>query len=571
MSTLFLKGGRVVNADRAFDANVLCVDGKIAAVGPDVECPAGAEVLDCTGKTLFPGGIDTVRRMRTSPRLPPLHGRTPAHSPARPSPSPATPLLTWPSTHRPHPCSPPPLLLAARAHSTRTCSSPSWARYVVATRVFPAQSCRADRRARPPPARPLRPLATQVACDDYESGTKAALAGGTTTICDFVMPAPGESLIAAFDKWSAWGEKSCCDFAYHVAVTWFSDQVREEMGVLANERGVQSFKHFLAYKGALMLDDEALVNSFTRCKELGCLPTVHAENGELVMLGQKKMLEEGVMGPEGHPQSRPPAVEGESANRAARTAQILNTPVYLVHVSCKEALEVVRNARAEGRRVFGEALAGHLTINDSVYYNEDWYAAAAYVMSPPFRPDGHPQALWTGLQDGTLQTTATDHCCFNIEQKMMGKEDFTKIPNGCSGVEERMAILYHHGVVTGKLTESEFANVTSTEAAKIFNMYPQKGVIAVGSDADIAVFDTQAKWTMSAKTQFSRVGHNPWEGKEIQGVNVATVHHGKVVYQNRTHNVEPGFGKYVPRATFGFAYDGMANRELAPRAVKRTR
>jgi dihydropyrimidinase len=411
-----------------------------------------------------------------------------------------------------------------------------------------------------------------VTVDHFFEGSRAALAGGTTTVIDFVIPSPGESLIKAYDTWQSWAQESVCDYGFHVAITWWSDQVREEMGILARERGVNSFKHFMAYKGSIMLNDESLVNSFTRCKELGALPTVHAENGELVLLGQKRLLSQGITGPEGHPWSRPVEIESEATNRASIIANYLNTPVYIVHVSCRQSMEVIQRARLNGQRVYGEALAGHLTLDDSVYFKGSWADAARYVMSPPFRPEGNPDALWQGLQAGVLQTTATDHCTFCIDQKSMGKNDFSKIPNGCNGVEDRMSILWHHGVSSGKLTENEYVSVTSTNAAKIFNLYPRKGVIAVGSDADIVVIDPGVKRTISAREQWQAVDTNIWDGWEVQGVTVLTIFGGKVVWEAHVEDkkaiwksgkfsIEKGQGKYLSRACFGSSFSGIEIRE----------
>ena len=293
------------------------------------------------------------------------------------------------------------------------------------------------------------PFMGTVASDDFYTGTAAGLAGGTTSIIDFVIPNPQQSLMEAFHTWRGWAEKAAGDYAFHVAITWWDESVHRDMGTLAREHGVYSFKHFMAYKNAIMCDDEALVNSFSRCIELGALPTVHAENGELVFQLQRKLVAQGITGPEGHPLSRPPAVEGEAANRAIRIAEVLGTPIYIVHVSCEESLEAITRARGEGQRVFGEVLAGHLLVDESVYRDPDFTRAAAHVMSPPFRAKEHQEALWQGLQAGHLHTTATDHCCFCAPQKAAGKDDFTKIPNGCGGVEDRMSLLWHYGVGSG--------------------------------------------------------------------------------------------------------------------------
>ena len=402
------------------------------------------------------------------------------------------------------------------------------------------------------------PFMGTVASEDFYTGTAAGLAGGTTCIIDFVIPAPQTSLLSAFHQWREWAEKSVSDYAFHVAVTWWDDSVHQDMGTLVQEHGVNSFKHFMAYKGAIMADDEILVNSFTRAWELGALPTVHAENGELVWQLQRKLMESGITGPEGHPQSIPPEVEGEAANRAIRIAQALKTPVYLVHVSAKESLGEVIRARNEGQRVFGEVLAGHLLVDDSVYLNTDFDTAAAHVMSPPFRPKGHQDALWRGLQSGNLQTTATDHCCFCADQKAMGKDDFTKIPNGTGGVENRMEVLWHAGVNTGKLTMNEFVRVTSTNAAQIFNMYPRKGSISVGADADIVVWDPEASKTISAKTHHQNVDYNIFEGMTVRGTASHTISQGKVVFKDGELSVERGAGRYIERPPFAPYFDAIA-------------
>ena len=415
------------------------------------------------------------------------------------------------------------------------------------------------------------PFMGTVASEDFYTGTAAGLAGGTTCIIDFVIPAPQTSLLSAFHQWREWAEKSVSDYAFHVAVTWWDDSVHQDMGTLVREHGVNSFKHFMAYKGAIMADDEVLVNSFTRAWELGALPAVHAENGELVWQLQRKLMDLGITGPEGHPQSRPPEVEAEAANRAIRIAQALKTPVYLVHVSAKESLEEVIRARNEGQRVFGEVLAGHLLLDDSVYLNTDFDTAAAHVMSPPFRPKGHQDALWRGLQSGNLQTTATDHCCFCADQKAMGKDDFTKIPNGTGGVENRMEVLWHAGVNTGKLTMNEFVRVTSTNAAQIFNMYPRKGSISVGADADLVVWDPQASKTISAKTHHQNVDYNIFEGMTVQGTASHTVSQGKVVFKEGELSVERGAGRYIERPPFAPYFDAIAKvrERTQPVSVKR--
>lgn len=472
--SVLVRGGTVVNADRAERADVLCSAGKIVAVGADAAqlAPAGAEVVDASGQYVMPGGID-------------------------------------PHTHM------------------------------------------------------QLPFMGTVTADDFFTGTAAGLAGGTTSIIDFVIPDPQEPLMDAYRKWRDWAEKSAADYSFHVAVTWWSDQVHADMGTLVREEGINSFKHFMAYKNAIMCDDETLVNSFKRALELGAMPTVHAENGELVYLLQQEVAKMGITGPEGHPLSRPPMVEAEAANRAIAIADVLGVPIYVVHVSCIEAADAIARARARGQRVYGEVLAGHLTIDDSVYRDPDYAKAAAYVMSPPFRPKQHQEALWRGLQSGQLHTTATDHCTFCAAQKAMGKENFAKIPNGTGGVEERMAVIWDAGVNSGRLTPSEFVAITSANAAKLFNIYPRKGLVGVGADADLVVWDPQATRTLSVKTQHSKGDFNIFEGRTVQGVPSHTISQGAVVYAQGQLRAEQGKGRYIKRPAFGPNFDAVQRRAEA--------
>jgi len=416
------------------------------------------------------------------------------------------------------------------------------------------------------------PFMGTVASEDFFSGTSAAAAGGTTTIIDFVIPNPQERILDAYTKWRGWAEKAAADYSLHVAITWWDQTVHDDMGTLAREHGVNSFKHFMAYKNAIMADDEILVSSFMRARELGALCTVHAENGELVFRLQQELFARGITGPEAHPLSRPPEVEGEAANRAIRIAEVLGVPLYLVHTSCIDALEAVTRARLEGQRVYAEVLSQHLVIDDSVYRDTDWNTAAHHVMSPPFRSKEHQAALWKGLQAGMLQTTATDHCCFCTPQKQAGLDDFRKIPNGTNGVEDRMGVLWHHGVRTGRLTPSEFVAVTSTNAAKIFNIAPQKGTIAPGSDADLVVWDPEKSRTISAKTHHQNIDFNIYEGMTVLGNAAVTLSRGKVLWQNDTLSTERGYGRYVNRPCNApyWAAQKLRNASSEPTRVERT-
>ena len=428
------------------------------------------------------------------------------------------------------------------------------------TRVIDASGCYVMPGGIDPHTHMELPFMGTVASEDFFTGTSAAAAGGTTSIIDFVIPSPKESLLDAYHKWMGWAEKAATDYAFHVAVTWWDESVSKDMGTLVNEHGVNSFKHFMAYKNAIMCDDETLVNSFLRAKELGALCTVHAENGELVFRLQKDIYAKGFTGPEGHPLSRPPEVEGEAANRAIRIAEVLGVPLYLVHTSCIDALEAVTRARLEGQRVFAEVLAQHLVIDDSVYRNTDWRFAAHHVMSPPFRAKEHQDALWKGLQAGMLQTTATDHCCFCTDQKAMGKDDFRSIPNGTGGVEDRMSVLWHHGVRTGKLTPSEFVSVTSSNCAKIFNMYPKKGSLQIGADADVVVWDPSGTRVISAETHHQNIDFNIYEGMKVTGIPAYTLSRGKVVWENGQLHTVRGAGQYIKRAPFPSYWDAIKQR-----------
>lgn len=415
------------------------------------------------------------------------------------------------------------------------------------------------------------PFMGTVASEDFYSGTAAGLAGGTTMIIDFVIPSPQTRILEAYHQWREWAEKSVADYSFHVAITWWDESVHEDMGTLVKDWGVNSFKHFMAYKNAIMCDDEVLVNSFTRARELGAICTVHAENGDLVFRLQKDIFEKGITGPEGHPLSRPPEVEGEAANRAIRIAEVLNVPLYVVHNSCIQSLEAITRARNEGQRVYGEVLAGHLLIDDSVYRDTDFEKAAAHVMSPPFRSTEHQAAMWRGLQAGNLQTTATDHCCFCADQKAMGKDDFRMIPNGTGGVENRLEVLWEHGVRTGRLTMNEFVAVTSTNTAQIFNIYPRKGVVATGADADIVVWDPAATKTISAKTHKQNVDYNIFEGMTVTGCASHTIANGKVVFADGELNVERGAGRYVDRPVYASYYEALQLKmeHEEPTAVQR--
>src|SRR5688572_1189969 len=407
--------------------------------------------------------------------------------------------------------------------------------------------------------------------DDFESGTRAALSGGTTMVVDFCLPSPKQSLLEALQMWDNKTSKASSDYSFHMAITWWGEEVWREMAEVV-DRGITSFKHFMAYKGALMVDDDEMFSSFQRCADLGALPLVHAENGDVVAQMTAKLLAEGNTGPEAHAYSRPPEVEGEATNRAIMIADMAGVPLYVVHVSCEQAHEAIRRARAKGMRVFGEPLIQHLTLDETEYFNPDWDYAARRVMSPPFRSKQHQDSLWAGLQSGSLQVVATDHCAFTTAQKRSGIGNFAKIPNGTGGLEDRMPMLWTKGVNSGRLTMNEFVAVTSTNIAKILNMYPRKGAIVEGADADIVVWDPKRKKTISAGSQQSVIDYNVFEGVEVEGLPRFVLSRGHLVLEETRLDARPGHGEFVAREP-----NGPVNRALskwkevvAPRRVERS-
>lgn len=416
------------------------------------------------------------------------------------------------------------------------------------------------------------PFMGTYSADDFESGTRAGLAGGTTMVVDFCLPDPGQSLLDALKRWDNKSTRANCDYSFHMSVTWWSEQVFDEMKAVVEEKGINTFKHFMAYKGALMVNDDEMFASFQRCAALGALPLVHAENGDVVAAMQAKLMDEGNNGPEGHAYSRPPSVEGEATNRAIIIADMAGAPLYVVHTSCEQAHEAIRRARQNGMRVYGEPLIQHLTLDETEYFNKDWDHAARRVMSPPFRNKQHQDSLWAGLAAGSLQVVATDHCAFTSEQKRTGFGDFRKIPNGTGGLEDRMPMLWTHGVNTGRLTMNEFVAVTSTNIAKILNVYPRKGAILVGADADIVVWDPKRSKTISSKNQQSSIDYNVFEGKDVVGLPRFTLTRGVVAIEESTVKTREGHGQFVKREPFAAVNKALSTwKEItAPRKVERS-
>ncbi|XP_011052957.1 PREDICTED: dihydropyrimidinase isoform X4 [Acromyrmex echinatior] len=409
--------------------------------------------------------------------------------------------------------------------------------------------------------------------DDFYQGTKAAVAGGTTMIIDFVVPRKDESLVEAYERYrQSADQKVCCDYALHVAVTSWSPKVKEDMATLVKDHGVGSFKMFMAYQDMFMLRDPELIESFKACKEIGAIAMVHAENGDLIAENAKKLLAAGVTGPEGHEMSRPEEVEAEAVNRACVIANQVNSPLYITAISSKSAADVVSAKRSDGIIVFGETLASTIGIDGSEQYGKDVEKARRFITNPPLRPDPTtPAYLTEHLAQDNLQVTGSDNCTFNAEQKALGKDDFTKIPNGVNGVEDRMSVLWEKGVHAGIMDPMRFVAVTSTNAAKIFNLYPRKGVIAVGSDADIVVWDPNRKRTISAQTHVQAVDFNIFEGMEVTGVPEYVIVNGRVCVDECELKAVHGFGKYINADPFGtYVYDMINDKEKKPRGVART-
>jgi dihydropyrimidinase len=416
------------------------------------------------------------------------------------------------------------------------------------------------------------PFMGTTAAETFETGTWAAAAGGTTMVVDFCLPGEDGSIKNAINEWHRKSAPQICsDLGYHMAITGWDENVFNEMED-AVKMGVNSFKHFMAYKGALMIEDDEMFASFKRCRELGALPMVHAENGNLVADLQADMLAKGITGPEGHAYSRPPEFEGEAANRAITIADAAGVPLYIVHVSCEQSHEAIRRARQKGMRVYGEPLVQFLTLDESEYFTGDWMHSARRVMSPPFRNKEHQASLWAGLQSGSLQVVATDHAAFNSAQKLMGKDNFCLIPNGSNGLEERLAVLWTEGVETGRLTPSEFVAATSTNIAKILNIYPKKGALVEGADADIVVWDPKISKTISVSNHHSILDYNVFEGFEVRAQSRFTLSRGDVIWAwGQNSQPQPGRGRFVPRPAFPSANVALSKwKELtSPKMIKR--
>jgi dihydropyrimidinase len=398
------------------------------------------------------------------------------------------------------------------------------------------------------------PFGGTVSADDFETGTRAAAFGGTTTLVDFAIQARGTKMRDALDTWWKKADgRAAIDYGLHMIVTDLPEAGLEDMDSMVSE-GVASFKLFMAYPGLLMVDDATIFQALSRTAKNGALVCMHAENGSVIDVIIRRALAEGKTAPIYHGLTRPVTAEAEAVHRAIAMAEIAGAPVYIVHLSSEEALNQVREARDRGVPAFAETCPQYLllTIDDLARPN---FEGAKYVFTPPLREKHHPPKLWEGLKNDHLQVVSTDHCpfCF-ADQKILGKDDFTKIPNGGPGIENRLQLLYHHGVNEGRLTVNRFVELVSTTPARLFGLYPRKGVLAPGSDADIVIWDPQADHLISAATHHMRVDYSMFEGFRVRGNARTVLSRGDVIVDNGRWLGRAGRGTYIKREARGGAW-----------------
>src|SRR2546423_1778838 len=394
------------------------------------------------------------------------------------------------------------------------------------------------------------PFGGTTSADDFETGTRAAAFGGTTTLIDFAIQYKGQSLRTAFDAWmQKASSKATTDYAFHCIITDLPDSRIEEMGSLVRE-GVPSFKLFMAYPGVFMLDDATIFKAMRAASKLGGMICMHAENGGAIDVIVKQALAEGKTAPKYHALTRPTTAEAEATARAIALAEMAGAPVYIVHLSCNDALEKVREGRDRGLPVYAETCPQYLYLSLEDM-EKPGFESAKYVFTPPLREKWHQDKLWNGLKQDHLQVVSTDHCpfCFK-DQKQLGKDDFTKIPNGGPGVEHRYSLIYSGGVAAGRFNVNRFVELVATTPAKIFGLYPRKGTIAVGSDADIVIFDPNREHTISVETHHMRVDYSMFEGLKVKGMPDIVLSRGRVLVKDNKFDGKPGSGEFIKRSTY---------------------
>ncbi len=457
---LLIRGGRIITAIDDFCADIYCEGETITRIGPGIDTatlPSDTEVIDASGKYVFPGFID------------------------------------------PH----------VHIHL---------------------------------------PFMGTNAKDDYESASKAALVGGTTTLIEMICPGPDDEPMEAFHEWNDKAAAlAAVDYTFHMAVVRFDDLAKEQLGKIVSEHGIASFKIFLAYKGALNLDDSDLFDLLTMAKELGVITTAHCENADAIDAMQAKLLGEGKTGPQWHEPSRPVCVEAEGVHHLATFAELTGAHIYVVHTSCADAVEAAIEAQLRGVDIWVEAVAPHLTLDETYAQSPD-FEGAKYVMSPPLRAKENQNVLWNGLKSGAVSTIGTDHAPFDFKgQKDMGVDAFTKIPNGIPSVQERVDLIHTFGVLTGKIDLCTMVRACSTKAAQLFGLYPRKGSISVGADADLVVYDPNCVHTLGVDSSYSKVDYNAFEGWELTGRSSVVTVRGQVQARDGDFVGEIGRGQLLKR------------------------
>jgi len=394
------------------------------------------------------------------------------------------------------------------------------------------------------------PFGGTTSADDFETGTIAAAHGGTTTLVDFAIQNFGEGLYPAFEGWMKRAEgKATIDYAFHMIVRELTDQVSGEMDKMVKHEGLTSFKLFMAYPGVFMVDDATIFKALLKTRDNGGLICMHAENGGVIDTLVKEALRKGHTAPKYHALTRPTRAEGEATGRAIALAEMAGVPIYIVHLSCSDALEKIKQARDMGLPAYAETCPQYLFLSYDDY-ERPGFEGAGYVMSPPLREKWNQEALWKGLAKNDLQVVSTDHCPFCMNeppQKQMGKDDFSKIPNGAPGIETRLMLVWDGGVRTGKIDMHRFVEIVSTNPAKMFGLWPRKGTIAVGSDGDLVLFDPEKETTLSAKGLHMKVDYNPYEGRRVKGGPAMVLSRGEVIVDHGQFKAKKGRGQFVKR------------------------